>query len=92
LPRGEVLSAFDASAHHVGINQYDIVNQRFVSHHYWFDGDSVEQFSSTHRFAWPAEYDLMANIAGMRLHARWAGWQREAFTDMSSKHVSVWQK
>jgi hypothetical protein len=34
----------------------------------------------------------MAAMAGMRLRERWAGWQRERFTDESRKHVSVWQK
>ena len=30
------------------------------------------------RYAWPAELDLMARIAGMRLAHRWAGWGRRA--------------
>lgn len=25
------------------------------------------------RFAWPSEMDLMARLAGLRLHARWGG-------------------
>ena len=44
------------------------------------------------RYAWPAEYDLMARLAGMRLRERWAGWRREPFTAESAKHVSVWEK
>lgn len=34
----------------------------------------------------------MAQLAGMRLRHRWEGWQREPFTDESTKHVSVWEK
>ncbi|MGW4094478.1 hypothetical protein [Nocardia sp. NPDC004750] len=41
---------------------------------------------------WPAELDLMAEIAGLRLDARWDGWTREPFTSDSRGHVSVWQK
>jgi hypothetical protein len=44
------------------------------------------------RHAWPAELDLMAELAGMRLRERWSGWQREPFTSESRTHVSVWQK
>lgn len=43
------------------------------------------------RYAWPAEMDLMAQLAGMHLHERWDGWTREPFTSESRKHVSVWQ-
>jgi hypothetical protein len=42
------------------------------------------------RYAWPAELDLMARIAGLRLHQRWGGWNREPFTAASSAHVSVY--
>jgi hypothetical protein len=44
------------------------------------------------RYVWPAELDLMARIAGMRLRERWSDWNREPFTSESSKHVSVWEK
>ena len=32
------------------------------------------------RYAWPAELDLMARIAGLSLKERWDGWEREPFT------------
>ncbi len=41
---------------------------------------------------WPSELDLMAQMAGMELHERWAGWKREPFTSESTRHVSVWEK
>ena len=34
----------------------------------------------------------MAEIAGLRLRERWAGWHREPFTSESREHVSVWEK
>jgi hypothetical protein len=43
------------------------------------------------RYVWPAELDLMAQIAGMTLRERWSGWNREPFTSESTKHVSVWE-
>ena len=44
------------------------------------------------RYAWPAELDLMAELAGMSLRERWSGWGREPFTSDSRAHVSVWEK
>jgi hypothetical protein len=44
------------------------------------------------RYVWPAELDLMARLAGMRLRDRWADWNREPFTAESTKHISVWRK
>ena len=44
------------------------------------------------RYVWPAELDLMAQLAGMRLRDRWEGWDRQPFTSESSQLVSVWEK
>lgn len=92
LPLGETISAFELSEKHIGINEFDIVDQTVISHHYWIKGESVEMFHSKHRYAWPAEYDLMARIAGLELHSRWADWDKSAFTADSKSHVSVWRK
>jgi SAM-dependent methyltransferase len=92
LPNGERLVAFDVSDRHVGVDEYDVVNQRLTSHHYWSAGGRAEIFDSPHRYAWPAEYDLMARIAGLTLHERWSSWRRTPFTADSTSHVSVWEK
>jgi hypothetical protein len=92
LPPGETLVAFDASSTHAGVDEYDVVEQTLVSHHYWTGRREVHRFESHHRYAWPAEYDLMARIAGMRLRHRWSDWNRNAFTSESTTHVSVWEK
>jgi len=92
LPPGENLIAFDVSDSHVGVDEYDIVNQRLTSHHYWAAKDQGNTFASPHRYAWPAEYDLMARIAGLTLRERWSDWQRTPFTADSTSHVSVWEK
>jgi hypothetical protein len=44
------------------------------------------------RYVWPAELDLMAELAGMTLRDRWADWPGAPFTGESRGHVSVWQK
>ena len=44
------------------------------------------------RYAWPAELDLMARIAGLELERRVADWDGSPFTSDSESHVSVWRK
>jgi SAM-dependent methyltransferase len=93
LPRGETLRPFDVSDTHVGIDEYDVVNQGLISHHYQRAADGrFAESSVPFRYVWPAELDLMARIAGMTLRERWGGWTREPFTSVSTKHVSVWER
>jgi len=92
LPPGETFQPFDVSPIHLGFDEYDVVRQGLVSHHYWVDGDQVHLTSPPFRYVWPSELDLMARLAGMTLRERWGGWQREPFTAESDKHVSVWEK
>jgi SAM-dependent methyltransferase len=92
LPPGESDHVFHRDANHVGIDEYDVVTQRLVSHHYTRVGDRYELLSVPFRYVWPSELDLMARIAGMRLRDRWASWTRDPFTAESTSHVSVWEK
>lgn len=54
------------------------------------DGD-VRLYPVRLRYAWPAELDLMAELAGLRLRARWANWDRASFDASSTKHISVYE-
>jgi SAM-dependent methyltransferase len=82
-----------AGGGYVGFDQYDVVTQRFTSNHVTVSADGKGRFRRIpFRYAWPAEMDLMARIAGLTLRYRWAGWDRSPFTTDSSTHVSVWQK
>jgi SAM-dependent methyltransferase len=93
LPPGAVAKPFTVTEDRLGFDTYDIARQGLVSHHYWrADDGRFESASIPFRYVWPAELDLMARIAGMRLIERWAGWDREPFTSDSGSHVSVWQK
>jgi SAM-dependent methyltransferase len=92
LRPGEAYRVDAASEDHLGVDEYDVANQRLTSHHYVRIADgSFAKFSIPLRYVWPAELDLMARIAGMRLRARWGGWNGEPFTSDSRKHVSVWE-
>jgi SAM-dependent methyltransferase len=92
LPPGETYKAFTVSATRLGFDEFDVASQGLISHHYRIENGTLELRSIPFRYAWPAELDLMARIAGMTLRERWAGWKREPFTSESTKHVSIWEK
>ena len=92
LQPGETIHAFHVSATSWGLDEYDVARQGLTSHHFEIVDGTLERFSVPFRYAWPAELDLMGQLAGMGLRERWSGWQREPFTSDSRKHVSVWEK
>jgi SAM-dependent methyltransferase len=92
LPPGTTHQVFHASDDYWGIDEYDVLNQGLISHHIDNDNGTYRRTSMPFRYAWPAEFDLMAQLAGMTLRDRWAGWRREPFAADSTSHVSVWQK
>ena len=92
LPPGEVARVFHMSETRWGIDEYDVATQGLVSHHFETVDGRVEHSSLPFRYTWPAELDLMAQLAGMALRERWSGWKGEPFTNESRQHVSVWQK
>jgi SAM-dependent methyltransferase len=84
---------FSHTDEHHGIDEYDPVTQLMWSHHYTRTEDGTYRRSSVpFRYAWPAELDLMARLAGLRLRERWAWWDRTPFASASESHVSVWEK
>ena len=70
-----------------------VIAEQFTSNHVTVSADGKGRFRRIpFRYAWPAEMDLMARIAGLSLKYRWAGWDRSAFTAESTTHVSIRQK
>lgn len=92
IPPDENTHVFTATPTHIGVGEYDVVNQIEVSRHWWLVDGDLKTFSSPHRYVWPSELDLMSQLAGMGLRERWSGWHREPFTAESRSHVSVWEK
>jgi SAM-dependent methyltransferase len=91
-PSTRPLGVFDLSDTHVGVDEYDAATQRSASHHFTLRDGVWERRSIPFRDVWPAELDLMAQLAGLTLRERWADWSRSPFTADSRKHVSVWEK
>lgn len=93
LPPGNTAIPFDVSAEHLGFDTYDVVTQRAVSHHFTRQPDGDYRYMPHNfRYVWPSELDLMAQLAGLSLEARYADWDRSPFTSDSSSHVSVWRR
>jgi SAM-dependent methyltransferase len=92
VPNTRPFEVFDLSDTHVGVDEYDADTQRLVSHHFTLRDGCWRRLSVPFRAVSPAELDLMARMAGMRLRERWSGWRREPFTAESTTHVSVWEK
>jgi SAM-dependent methyltransferase len=92
LPPGDTFHTFHVSESRWGIDEYDVANQGLTSHHFEVVDGRLERFAAPFRYVWPSELDLMAQLAGMTLRERWAGWKREPFTSDSDKHISVWKK
>lgn len=72
------------------IARYDRATQLLDECHVTLTQAGIRLSPIVTRFIWPSEMDLMARIAGLRLHFRWAGWQHEPFESRSDRHVSVY--
>ena len=44
------------------------------------------------RYVWPAELDLMGELAGLTLESRCADWAGSPFTEAAPSHVSVYRR
>jgi hypothetical protein len=93
LPAGQTLVPYHHSPGRVAFDRYDVSTQFVSSNYLSIGGDGTGRWREIpFRYVWPAELDLMARLAGLRLRERWAGWDREPFTHESASHVSVWEK
>ena len=92
LPPGQSATVIATGPGYLGVDTIDVVDQQVVSHHFEFgDGPQARLFRSPHRYIWPAELDLMAQLAGLRLESRHSDWSGGTFTAESTSHVSVYR-
>lgn len=75
----------------VNASQHDPVSQRVAANMVRLDSSGVSVRPVRLRYAWPAELDLMAQLAGLRLRTRWQDWAQTPFTATSKEHVSVYE-
>jgi SAM-dependent methyltransferase len=93
LPPGKDATVFTCEPGYIGLDTYDVLHQQVVSHHFLFGaGKEARVTRSPHRYIWPAELDLMAQIAGFELESRHADWSGSDFTAESRSHVSTYRR
>ena len=92
LPPGRQATVGLCEPGYILLDTYDVLHQHVVSHHFHFgDGEDATLYRSPHRYIWPAELDLMAQLAGFELEDRYADWSGAEFTADSPSHVSVYR-
>jgi SAM-dependent methyltransferase len=92
LPPGQQAVVWRCEPGYIGLDTYDVLRQRIVSHHFRLDENGqAHLFRSPHRYIWPTELDLMAQLAGFELETRRADWAGAEFTAESGSHVSVYR-
>jgi hypothetical protein len=73
------------------VGQHNAATQRVISQKVVLTDGSVKLYPIQIRYVWPSEFDLMAQLAGLRLRERWANWKREPFSSDSKHHISIYQ-
>ncbi len=93
LPPGELGRIFTRDDNHIGYETFDDVEGQMSWSHHWMDVDGkLIRHSEPYRYVWPAELDLMAELAGLRLQHRWSGWDQAPFTSESGNQIAVFEK
>jgi len=92
LPAGQRAVPFRYGPNQWAFDLYDVATQAMSSNYIEVVDGRGEVRSIPFRYVWPAELDLMAELAGLRLRERWEDWTRRPFTNESTKHVSIWEQ
>lgn len=72
--------------------RHDLAKQTIEESHVSLTSGGVRLNPVVQRYAWPAELDLMARMAGLHIEGRWGGWEREVFDSESNIHISVYKR
>jgi hypothetical protein len=84
------LEGLDVDNVRFDVARYNPVTQLLEETHVSLSSKGIRLNPIVTRFAWPAELDLMARIAGLRLLERWASWERAPVTPDSRNCISVY--
>lgn len=82
----------DLASVRLDVSIHDAVNQLIDFRHLHLTEDGIRMYPGRLRYVWPAELDLMARLAGLRLRARWGDWQRAPFTAQSGSYIAIYER
>jgi SAM-dependent methyltransferase len=90
----QAIRAVDVGVSHVrfDVSEHDPISQQVTSQHVLLTEQGIRLYPVKIRYAWPAELDLMARLAGLRLKQRWENWEKAVFSPDSGHHVSVYEQ
>jgi SAM-dependent methyltransferase len=93
IEAGQHISVQEVALNHVRLNAstFDRLSQRLDTTQVRITEDGIRLVHAKLRYAQPAELDLMAQVAGLTLEARYATFDKQPFTDASAFHVSVYR-
>lgn len=74
------------------LGTHDPVSQVIRTQTVTVTSDGLTLLPNSLRYAWPAELDLMARIAGFERESWWSGWDQDAFGARSDELVAVYRK
>jgi hypothetical protein len=91
---GQEVRAHAVTTEHASIqvSQHDPARQRVKGQFIVLRNDQVKLYPVEIRYCWPSELDLMAQLAGLRLHHRWGGWNKGEFNSASDNHISLYER
>ncbi len=92
-PTNQATNTIDLGLDYVVLDamRHDPVTQIVEGHHVLISESATRLFPVRIRYCWPSELDAMALVAGLRLEARYGGYDRRAFDSSSAMHVSVYK-
>jgi SAM-dependent methyltransferase len=93
IERGDHISVRDAELGFVRLDAstFNRIEQTLSSSQIRLDESGIRLTHAKMRYAFPAELDLMAQLAGLTLESRWGGLDKSPFTAESAFHVSVYR-
>ena len=80
----------DVDETRLGVLRHDGSRQLLEQSHVTLSTSGIRMNPVVQRYAWPSEIDLMARLAGLRLHERWGGWGETPYDADARLHVSVY--
>lgn len=76
----------------LNVSVLDTAVQVLTTQQVSISGGALQLFPNRIRYAWPAELDLMARLAGLRLAERWSAWDGAVFDQNSRRHISIYER
>jgi SAM-dependent methyltransferase len=71
-------------------SMFDPASQQITANHIVLTEKGARTYPVRLRYAWPAELDLMARLAGLILKERWSDWDQATFDSNSTRHISLY--